>query len=305
MRKTVLLLALVLMLSMLGCTSEMLQESSSATTTEPANASTTEPATAPSSEPIAESTEAEADPAPVLNWEIPNYPQLSYDEYFSETRYYYYVADALESAKQLYYWGGWRNEKDKCEVWMEDGKILAGRSDSGKFVQVGTEFYENTKIAFCDEFWIYAIKDRTELFRIDYNGENRQILYVDETQRIVPFEPTAIHVRDNCVLFFVAAAGSEYGIYRLYLPDMTVDLLYTTEAAPYLYEPYSNFEITWSSAIKKVVNNIYEIDYYYNCLTGELLERPVYGERSWGNITWPWWEEMITENSNDSTDTDS
>lgn len=229
---------------------------------------------------------------PVLNWELPDYPQLSYDEYFSETRYYYYAAQG-ENPKQQYYWGGWNNGKDKCEVWMEDGKILAGSSITGKYVQVGTETYENTRVTCCDEFWIYAIKDRTELFRIDYNGENRQTLYVDETQKIAPFDITYTHVRDNSVLFFVAAAGSDYGIYRLYLPDMTLDLLYTTESKPFLYEPYSNYEITWSSDVNEVVNNVYEIDYYYNCLTGELLERPVYGDRSWGNTTWAWWEEMI------------
>lgn len=229
---------------------------------------------------------------PVLNWELPDYPQLSYAEYFGETRHYYYAAQG-ENPKQQYYWGGWRNGKDKCEVWMEDGKILAGSSITGKYVQVGTETYDNTRVTCCDEFWIYAIKDRTELFRIDYNGENRQTLYVDETQKIAPFDITYTHVRDNSVLFFVAAAGSDYGIYRLYLPDMTLDLLYTTEAKPFLYGPYSNYEITWSSDVKEVVNNVYEIDYYYNCLTGELLERPVYGDRSWGNTTWAWWEEMI------------
>jgi len=306
MRKTVLLLALALILSMPGCMTKTPPEPSSEPTTEPKIAPTAESTSEPTADPTAEPTSEPTvpTPAPVLDWEIPDYPQLPYDEYFSETRYYYYVDDAIESPKENYYWGGWRNEKDKCEVWMEDGKIFAGRSGNGKFVQVGTETYENTRITFCDEFWIYAIKDRTELFRIDYNGENRQTLYIDETQKIVPFEPTATHVRDNCVLFFVAAAGSDYGIYRLYLPDMTLDLLYTTDVAPYLYEPYSNFEITWSCSVKKVVNDIYEIDYYYNCLTGELLERPVYGDRSWGNMTWPWWEEMPAENLNESTGSD-
>ena len=142
----------------------------------------------------------------------------------------------------------------------------------------------------CDEYWIYIIEDRTELYRIDYKGQNRQTLYVDETHKIAPFDITYTHVRDNSVFFFVAASGSGYGIYRLYLPDMTLDLLYTTNSKPFLYEPYSNFEITWSCAVNRS-DGISEIDYYYNCLTGELLERPVYGDRSWGNTTWAWWNE--------------
>jgi len=89
----------------------------------------------------------------------------------------------------------------------------------------------------------------------------------------------------------VASAGEDYGIYRLYLPDVTLDLLYTTKAVPRLYDPYSNFEITWSCNVTNAGENIHEIDYYYNCLTGELLERPVFGDRSWGYSTWAWWNE--------------
>ena len=229
---------------------------------------------------------------PVINWDLPDYPQLSYDQYFAQYRYYYYAA-AGERPKQQYYWGGWNNGKDKCEVWMKDGKIFAGDSLTGNYVQVGNETFGNTKVTCCDEFWIYCIKDQTELFRIDYKGENRQTLYVDETKKIAPFDITYSHVRDNSVLFFVAAAGEKYGIYRLYLPDMTLDLLYTTEDIPHLYEPYSNFEITWSTKVKEIINDVTEIDYYYNCLTGELLDRPVVGDRSWGNSTWAWWLENI------------
>ena len=228
----------------------------------------------------------------VLYWKLPNYPQLSYDDYFSKTRYYYYP-DQGESPAQQFYWGGWHARQDKCEVRMEDGKIFAGPSLNGEYVQVGTETHENTSIVCCDEFWIYAIKDRKELFRIDYAGKNRQTLYVDETEKIMASERNT-HVRENSVLFFTAAAGSDYGIYRLYLHDMTLDLLYTTESRPTLYDPYSNFEISWSSPVKKVVNDVYEIDYYYSCATGILLERPVIGDRSWGNTTWPWWEDDLT-----------
>lgn len=242
-------------------------------------------------EPTPSTKPTEPTPESILGWKLPNYPQLSYEEYFSQTRYYYY-ADQGEDPQQNYFWGGWNNGTDKCEVWMEDGKILAGSSLSGKYVQVGTETYENTRVVCCDEFWIYAIKDRKELFRMDYKGENRQTLYRDETEKIMASEHNT-HVRENSVLFFTAAAGSDYGIYRLYLPDMTLDLLYTTDVRPDLYSPYSNFEITWSSPVKKVVDRVAEIDYYYNCTTGKLLEKPVYGDRSWGNITWPWWEDVL------------
>jgi len=165
-------------------------------------------------------------------------------------------------------------------------------------VQIGTEIFENTKVTCCDEYWVYLIKDNKELFRIDYNGENRQTLHVDESQKIAPFDPTYTHVRDNSVLFFVAAAGSDYGIYRLYLPDMTLDLLHTSEEKPKLYVPYSNFEITWSCQVENAGKNTQEIYYYYNSQTGELLERPVYGGRSWDYSAWAWWKTEPAEVTN-------
>lgn len=238
-------------------------------------------------QPTTEPTEVED---PVINWAIPDYPTMSYDEYFSQTRYYYYVYSGAEDWKKLYYWGGWKNGTDRCEVWHSDGKIFAGSSIAGKYVQVGDTVYEDIDVVGCDEQWIYAIENHTELFRIDYYGENRQTLYVDESQRVATWDTFSVHPRDGCVLFFTAGYGDGYGIYRLYLPDMTLDLLYTTETRPFLYAPYSNFEITWSENADGT-NGIFEIDYYYNCLSGELLERPVYGDRSWGNTTWAWWAE--------------
>ena len=283
MKKLMILLLLAAML-LTGCVPAAPQAEATEPPTQAPTAAPTQPPTGPPTEPPTEPTEPPKNP--VLDWELPDYPQLSYEEYFSEVRCYYYEGYRDWNPNHYHYFGGWGNEQDSRVVSMKDGKLFVGDDKTDEYVQIGTETYENTKVVCCDEFWVYLVEDHTELFRIDYNGENRQTLHVDETQKLAPIDE--IFAWDNSVLFFAAGAGSDYGIYRLYLPDMTLDLLYTTEMKPYLFNPYSNFEITWTSGVKEVVNDVWQIDYYYNSLTGELLEEPITGERSWGG-TWNWW----------------
>lgn len=261
----------------------------------------------------------------ILNWSIPDYPKLSYEEYFSEIRNYPYN-ERGEFLEYGYYRSTWHTSDGYCEIWLQDSKIFAGSSLSGHYVQVGEETYseDTTFIVGCDEQWIYVIEDNTTLFRMDYRGENRQVLFVDETGKIATYGfSTTVYVRDGSVLFFMAGAGDDYGFYRLYLHDMTLDLLYTTPIKSYLLAPYSNQEITWycdnpefealydklmsdptskysqmdpdGNSAKLEISSDYktpiEYDYYYNAKTGKLLEQPLYGERSWGNANWAWWLE--------------
>jgi hypothetical protein len=247
---------------------------------------------------------------------------LSYEEYFSTVRTYGY--DERDWAEDYYYYfGGWSNGKDFCDVWFQNGKLLAGDNLNGISVQVGAELYDkDDQIVACNEEWIFLLVNGKELIRMDYRGETCETLFVDETGKIS--KQDRAYIRDGCVLLFMAGAGDGYGIYRLYLPDMTLDLLVTSEEQLWLLDPYSNHEVSWyirnpefqavyqsiladpqppydemianeipqlHLRISEDYNLPLEIDYYYNTLTGERLKQGLFGERSWGWEARAWWLE--------------
>lgn len=287
----------------------------------PSDAPETTPSTAPTTLPP-ETTEPVVTESSIPSWDIPDYPQLSYDDYFSTVRVYGYPP-MDEDPETYYYSSAWNNGTDSCEVWFQDSKLLAGDSLANRYVQVGTETYgENDIIVACNEEWIFLVLDSKELIRMDYNGENKETLFVDESAQ--GFLQDRAFFRDNCVLFFTAGADDGYGIYRLYLPEKKLDLLVTSASRIWLLDPYSNHELSWyirnpefeelyqrilndppSPYDEMIANNApqialnisydyhipMELDYYYNTLTGEQKEQGLFGERSWGWAPRAWWLE--------------
>ena len=303
------ILSLLLLLSCLwGCDQQEPQETTPSTT----------PSTIPTTLPP-ETTEPPVTEPDILSWEIPDYPQMSYEEYFSTVRTYGYTP--IDEIPQTYYYSSaWNNGTDSCDVWFQDGKLMAGDSLTNRHAQVGTETYdENDRIAACNETWIFLILDNKELIRMDYHGENRETLFVDESSAL-----GEVYIRENCTLFFSAGCEAGCGIYRLYLPEMKLDLLVTSETKINLQDPYSSHEVAWyirnpefeelyqsilndppppydelieanTSQMALRISNDYhipmELDYYYNSLTDETKQREVFGERSdWTAKAW-WLDE--------------
>ena len=256
---------------------------------------------------------------PILNWDIPAYPQMRYDAYFSTVRVYGYPP-LDEDPETYYYSSAWDNGTDSCHVWFQNGQLLAGNSLSNRYVQVGAETYgEDDEIAACNEAWIFLVIDGKELIRMDYHGENKETLFVDESAAF-----DEVYIRDNSVLFFTAGCEEGYGIYRLYLPEMKLELLVTSRVKINLQDPYSNHEVAWytqnpefeelyqsilndppppydemiaNNAPQLAMNISYdyniptELDYYYNSSTGETKERGIYAERcDWSPRVW-WLDE--------------
>lgn len=305
---------LILLVSLWGCTPSEPPE-----TTVPAES------TAPTSLPP-ETTEPNVTEPSNYPWEIPEYPLMSYDAYFSAVRLYGYE-EREWSPDYYYYRSSWRNGQNHCSLSFIDGKLNAKNKFNGWYGQIGTDTYdEDDLIVACNEEWIFLILDGKELIRIDYQGENKETLFVDESGKIAQHEySTSAYIRDNCVLFFMAGCEEGYGIYRLYLPEKKLDLLVTSENSIWLLDPYSNHELSWfianpefTALCKRILedppekyqhmlsdgvpngNAFYteiardhdtpwEIDYYYNTLTGETLERGLYGDRSWGLMAKAWW----------------
>ena len=295
----------------------------------PSDGPETVPSSAPSTAPTTlppETTEPIVSEPSILSWEIRDYPRMSYEEYFSAVRCYGY--EEREWPEDYYYYHSvWRNGDNRCELWFQRGKLLAGSSLDGKYVQVGSETYDDDDlIVACNEEWIFLVLDGKELIRMDYHGENKETLFVDESGKIAQHEAaTAAYIRDNCVLFFMAGCEDGYGIYRLYLPENKLDLLVTSKESIWLLDPYSNHELSWfinnpdfSALCKQILDDPpekyqhmlidgkpygnaffleiardyetpWEIDYYYNTLTGERLEKGLYGDRSWGLMAKAWW----------------
>ena len=272
----------------------------------------TTPSTLPTTLPP-ETTEPVVTESSILSWEIPDYPRMSYEEYFSTAHIYGYTP-IDEDPKTYYYSFAWDNGTDSCELWFRDGKLLAGDSIKNRYVEVGTDTYgKDDIIAACNEAWVFLVLDSKELIRMDYYGKNKQTLFVDENSTL-----GEVYIRDNCVLFFTAGCEDGYGIYRLYLPEMKLDLLVTSESQINLQDPYSSHEVAWyirnpefeelyqsilndemiaSNAPQIALNISYdyhipmELDYYYNSLTGETKQREVFAERcDWTARAW-WLEE--------------
>ena len=242
-----------------------------------------------------------------IPWEVPELAAMTYEAYFSEIHLYGYPLGGSNIVDADGHWGGLGDNSHFVSL-RKDGTLIIGHDDTP--LRVGTQTYENVYVAAADERWIYLIEDGRELFRIDYFGQNRQTLFVDETGKM-PVDATTklgrISLAENCVLFFAAGAGDGYGIYRLYLPDMTLDLMATSETKPMLLRPYSNHEITWieenpafDTLYEQLMNDPnseyskmeygadvaiscgegvpMEYDYYYNSFTKEKYRIPFCGD---------------------------
>lgn len=308
-RHAIMMVSVLILLAVLwGCTPSLPPE--------------TTPPTLPTTLPP-ETTEPPVTEPSILSWDVPDYPQLSYEEYFSTVRVYGYPPTD-EDPKTYYYSFAWDNGTDSCELWFQDGKLLAGDSLANRYVQVGTDTYgKDDIIAACNEEWIFLVLDGKELIRMDYHGENKETLFVDESGKIGQHElATSAYIRDNCVLFFMAGCEDGYGIYRLYLPENKLDLLVTSHTIIRLLAPYSNHELSWSiknpefeEVYQSILNdppppydemianntpqlalNIsydyhipMELDYYYNTLSGEQKEQGLFGENCDPWTPKAWW----------------
>lgn len=231
---------------------------------------TTEPTQAPTQPDDTTPTEPTR---PEIPWEVPETePAPSYEEYFSKTICYAVRTDYGDYDFD-YTVGG---NAPKHELTYEaphlylDRHELYGHERLWEVAEI-----PDLQIMVYDARWIYAIEGGTDLFRMDYYGENRQLLFRDETGLIGQLQRQII-IADEKVMFFMAG-NSEGGasIYRLYLPEMKLDVIYPYDkeawdafyfTAPHSREelsgqtevevscqiggvhPYSNHEVLWSSA---------------------------------------------------------
>ena len=215
-----LLMALILTGCQSGQASQPPTETPTQAPTEPATEPPTEPATEPPTEPPTEPTEP---PEPDLSWLAPERTSLSYEEFFGENKLYEdfpwywerwnYVTYSSNSAYALVV---------KGDGWYINSKDPNRREENPLHIVPGSDELKSLKIAFCDGRFAYGFIEEFTLLKVD--------LLTGQTEEI-PTGITAVK-RVNCTMphpdvLYIRAAGETYeGVYRLYLPTMTLDTLY-------------------------------------------------------------------------------
>ena len=110
-----------------------------------------------------------------------------------------------------------------------------------------------------DEEWIYATEKDTTLFRMDWQGENREDLLTDpelvgsirkglvNTVLHGEVEDYDAYLADGQVLFFMCGSDEASTLCRLFIPDGTLDVLLVALPSRSLDWPRSNHEVGWFS----------------------------------------------------------
>ncbi len=230
-----------------------------------------------------------------LPWDVTERDFIPYDEYFSEIREY--EAEVIVNRS---------GTGDEYYPVYENGILSLCRGFRREKVWDILEI-DSYRWVVSDEEWIYGIHDERELFRVDYFGETRETVVVLENES---FADTSFWLCDWCTLFFMTKGDAVYTIYRLYIPENRLDVMYADipndAAGVFFCAPISNVEVSWNTndpeffelydALVQDTNSEYDpetmgreecigliereygmasaIRYYYNWADGDYAEQP-------------------------------
>ena len=175
---------------------------------------------------------------PTLPWLQEKSEALSYEEYFSTVRKY--SLDGGEGNLSLdMSWGDYSISSG--------GGVLLITDVFGTVMHTVPNVDSDIHWIACDSIWVYGVRNGTELLRINYWGENEAVLYSDGLHSIGQEYTGHVYLGDNCTLFFAACSEQGSIICRLYLPDLTMDVLAESDSGTItLGDVLSNHEVTWS-----------------------------------------------------------
>lgn len=257
-------------------------------------------------------------------WEVKEQVTMPYEEYFAQIRPYSLELDNLNF---------WRSFDGYSVLYGQDCfQVVKGIN-----TPVLTVPNVDTTIDWivCDTSWIYGIRNGQELVRVSYSGGQAQLLCnVAEVLGSNYGIAQDLYLGDGAVLFFSACSESGSTVCRLYLPDLTLDILVQTNTPEALVtEALSNHELVWyeeNLAFKQLMRSIeadppakyilpngelvdnlegwvsadYEVpqgfSHYVNTSTGEAYTLPSYGNfssRTQSNIEKngeAWWNDFRT-----------
>lgn len=173
-----------------------------------------------------------------LPWSAEVQEEMSYETYFGTVRPYSLDGDDGELCMGLS-WGDY-------SISSGDGVLLV-TDVFGTVKHTVPDVDGDVQWVTCDSSWVYGVRNGTELLRIDYWGENEEVLYNDGIHSIGVEYSGYVYLGDNCTLFFAACSDQGSVICRLYLPEMTLDILAENDRESItLDNVISNHEVTWS-----------------------------------------------------------
>lgn len=290
------LLGLILTILLCGCQAAPGTETTEGRTAAETTAAAMETETAVAT---AEATETEAT-EPSLPWELPEKsPDSSYTDYFAEERTY-------DPEKDLHGNTGMNLITDSEDPWYWTG-VYSLEQDEESLRMVPYKTFQETWVVgpaenYRDCVWAVAAPDRAYGFRagrevvsVDYLSGEITTLYRDETGALSELiEEEEDHIcrglmtlADGRVLYFLAGCEDASGIYRLYLPEGQLDLVYggiPLDTKPFL-EPLlftSNWKVGWCernpeyAALKEELNtpdSPYLAEYYAGLAPGQEPDR--------------------------------
>lgn len=163
-----------------------------------------------------------------LPWAAPTAAAQDYDAYFAQLTDYHYAGQ--DADWNVLSGGGiapFSLAYDGSTLWLEGGSTRQKVAD-----------FPGLQLICYDRSWIYAIIGGTELFRMDYFGENHQVLFIDDTGLMAE---TAAMLADGQVLYFWAGLPEGgAALCRLYAPEARADAMLTLtseELEEYWYTP--------------------------------------------------------------------
>ncbi|HIT33976.1 MAG TPA: hypothetical protein IAC31_05045 [Candidatus Faecousia intestinigallinarum] len=189
--------------------------------------------------------------------EIPTEPEaLDYDAYFSQIRGKEYLETGFKVLSNPDYLQDrdWRldiadeemlEERKWEDAWRNYPVILSASNKA--LVKVLSELPVRSLSAEPD-FAVAVNADGTELWKLDYDTGEAETLYTDPSGQLC--DP--IEYYDGCVFFLAGNGADGRGLYRLYLPEMKLDLMAEDLPAErpdgYRFQGFqviSNHEVAW------------------------------------------------------------
>lgn len=290
------LLGIILTILLCGCQAAPGTETTEGRTAAETTAAAMETETAVAT---AEATETETT-EPSLPWELPEKsPDSSYTDYFAEERTYDLEKDLhgntgmnlITDSEDPWYWTGvYSLEQDE-----ESLRVVPYKTFQETWVVGPAENYRDCVWAVAAPDRAYGFRAGREVVSVDYLSGEITTLYRDETGALSELiEEEEDHIcrglmtlADGRVLYFLAGCEDASGIYRLYLPEGQLDLVYggiPLDTKPFL-EPLlftSNWKVGWCernpeyAALKEELNtpdSPYLAEYYAGLAPGQEPDR--------------------------------
>lgn len=176
---------------------------------------------------------------PTLPWDIEIQKEApAYDQYFSQTIDYGYSSMGSEDMELNVLGGG---NLDGHHLSYAENELYIESNSGARLWTVAN--IPNLDVLIYDSQWIYALLDGKELFRMDYWGENREVLFKDESGLIAELNSSFLLADDMVMYFFAGDPSGAISLYRLFVPESRVDVMYQYEPqnADLLHYPAWNF----------------------------------------------------------------